>query len=48
MEKEKNHLLKCHPDFSIIFTSNPKEYTGYFPYSGCSTRPIDNDQLGLL
>ncbi|MBY0147306.1 gas vesicle protein GvpN [Neobacillus niacini] len=26
----KNSFLKCHPDFTIIFTSNPDEYAGTF------------------
>lgn len=28
--KEKESSIKCHPDFSIIFTSNPNEYAGTF------------------
>jgi nitric oxide reductase NorQ protein len=28
--KGKESFLKCHPDFSIIFTSNPDEYIGNF------------------
>jgi nitric oxide reductase NorQ protein len=29
-EKGKDSFVKCHPDFSIIFTSNPDEYAGTF------------------
>lgn len=28
--KEKETFVKCHPNFSIIFTSNPDEYAGTF------------------
>jgi len=28
--KGKESFIKCHPDFSIIFTSNPNEYAGTF------------------
>lgn len=28
--KGKESFIKCHPDFSIIFTSNPDEYAGTF------------------
>ena len=28
--KGKESFIKCHPNFSIIFTSNPKEYAGTF------------------
>ncbi len=28
--KEKDSFIPCHPDFSIIFTSNPDEYAGTF------------------
>lgn len=28
--KGKETFMKCHPDFSIIFTSNPDEYAGTF------------------
>lgn len=28
--KGKESYIKCHPDFSIIFTSNPDEYAGTF------------------
>jgi nitric oxide reductase NorQ protein len=28
--KGKDSFIKCHPDFSIIFTSNPDEYAGTF------------------
>ena len=28
--KGKESAIKCHPDFSIIFTSNPDEYAGTF------------------
>ncbi|PFO08290.1 gas vesicle protein GvpN [Bacillus sp. AFS076308] len=28
--KGKGSFIKCHPDFSIIFTSNPDEYAGTF------------------
>lgn len=28
--KGKESFIKCHPDFSILFTSNPEEYAGTF------------------
>ncbi|MGG3470585.1 gas vesicle protein GvpN [Neobacillus pocheonensis] len=28
--KEKDSFIPCHPDFAIIFTSNPDEYAGTF------------------
>jgi nitric oxide reductase NorQ protein len=28
--KERESFIKCHPNFSIIFTSNPDEYAGTF------------------